>query len=137
MNERANVADDPLLFVRLVTRRQAERRQAQTEQDLRWGTALREVIRQGGQVRIRLPGEIAPEAAKTNRRVRRMERRRRMFQRILHRLTVAGLIVVILAQIFFIGVEIGRGKQDGGGEAPPTAAANEMEAGKCTTETAR
>lgn len=118
MNERANVADDPLLFVRLVTRKRAE-------QALRLEAALREVTLQGGQVRICLPGEIAPEAAKTNRRIRRMERRRRMFQRILQRLTVAGLIAVILLLAFSIGVEIGRGKQDGGGEAPLTAAANE------------
>ena len=118
MNERANVADDPLLFVRLVTRKRAE-------QALRLEAALREVTLQGGQVRICLPGEIAPEAAKTNRRIRRMERRRRMFQRILQRLTVAGLIAVILLLAFSIGVEIGRGKQDGGGEAPLAAATNE------------
>ena len=118
MNERANVADDPLLFVRLVTRKRAE-------QALRLEAALREVALQGGQVRICLPGEIAPEAAKPNRRARRMERRRRMFRRILQRLTVAGLIAVILLLAFSIGAEIGRGKQDGGGEAPLTAAANE------------
>ena len=118
MNERANVADDPLLFVRLVTRKRAE-------QALRLEAALREVTLQGGQVRICLPGEIAPEATKTNRRARRMERRRRMFRRILQRLTVAGLIAVILLLAFSIGAEIGRGKQDGGGEAPLTAAANE------------
>ncbi|MBR4544903.1 MAG: hypothetical protein IKO14_02830 [Oscillibacter sp.] len=104
--------------MRLVTRKRAE-------QALRLEAALREVTLQGGQVRICLPGEIAPEAAKTNRRIRRMERRRRMFQRILQRLTVAGLIAVILLLAFSIGVEIGRGKQDGGGEAPLTAAANE------------
>ena len=113
MNERANVADDPLLFVRLVTRKRAE-------QALRLEAALREVTLQGGQVRICLPGDIAP-----NRRARRTMRRRRMFQRILQRLTVAGLIAVILLLAFSIGVEIGRGKQDGGGEAPLTAAANE------------
>lgn len=118
MNERANVADDPLLFVRLVTRKRAE-------QALRLEAALREVTLQGGQVRICLPGEIAPEAAKPNRRARRMERRQRMFRRILQRLTVAGLIAVILLLAFSIGAEIGRGKQDGGGEAPLTAAANE------------
>ena len=120
MNERANVADDPLLFVRLVTRKRAE-------QALRLEATLREVTLRGGRVRICLPGEIAPEAAKTNRRIRRMERRRRMFQRILQRLTVAGLIAVILLLAFSIGVEIGRGKQDGGGGDAAVIATNETE----------
>ena len=96
------------------------------EQALRLEAALREATLQGGQVRICLPGEIAPEAAKPNRRAKRMERRRRMSQRILQRLTVAGLVAVILLLAFSIGVEIGTGKRDnGGGEAPLTAAANE------------
>ena len=120
MQERANIAtDDPLLFWKLVTRRRAE-------QALRREAAFREVMRQGGQVRIYFPGETAPEATKANRRARRKRKWRRLLNRIFQRLTVAGLIAVILLLAFAIGVEIGTGKRDnGGGEAPPTAAANE------------
>ena len=118
MNERANVTNDPLLFVRLVTRRQAE-------QALRREAALREVTRQGGQVMIYLPGKTAPEAPKVKHRAKRGKRRR-----ILQRLTVAALIAVLLLEAFSIGVEIGKGNGNaGGGEVSPTAA-NEREAGR-------
>ena len=64
-------------------------------------------------------------AIRSRRATRRMKRRR-----ILQRLTFAGLTAIILAQIFFIGMELGkRNHSDGAGEVTTIAAANEWRHG--------
>ena len=112
MQERANAIADPYALARTAMRWQAVKARQRE-------AAFREVTRMGGQVTAYLPGEVSPEAAKANRRAKRGKRRRRILQR----LTVAGLVAVILAQIFFIGVEIGIGKRDNGGGEPRNIAA--------------
>ena len=120
MQEREKAIADPYALARTAMRWQAVKARQRE-------AAFREVTRMGGQVTAYLPGEVSPEAAKANRRAKRKKRMEKRRRRILQRLTVAGLIAVILLLAFSIGVEIGRGKQDGGGGDAAVIATNETE----------